>query len=240
MNLREPCFGRTVRDQFDRPMNRHRVQRIVFSNDDTDVAAAEADKAIALENDALDAMAIHGAIELIANRSPEAWFAKIHAINPHYGEASARVGRQLGLHYRYEDAVTYYRKAVELEPRLWAAHSALGIALMRLGQEDEPFRELELCYDNGYRDKATVNSLRLLDSYKNFETFRDSTTIQSSCSCRAAASCSRWPYRDIRCRSTTRVPGRARLPGPIASERFQARNVPPTTVAQARPLCGST
>ena len=40
------------------------------------------------------------------------------------------------LHYRYEDAVTYYRKAVELEPRLWAAHSALGIALMRLGQED--------------------------------------------------------------------------------------------------------
>src|SRR5437660_5361698 len=150
---------------------------IALSNDDTDVAAAEADKAIALENDALDAMAIHGAIELIANRSPEAWFAKIHAINPHYGEASARVGRQLGLHYRYEDAVTYYRKAVELEPRLWAAHSALGIALMRLGQEDEPFRELELCYDNGYRDKATVNSLRLLDSYKNFETFRDSTTI---------------------------------------------------------------
>ena len=57
------------------------------------------------------------------------------------------------------------------------AHSALGIDLMRLGKEDEPFKELELSYNNGYRDAATVNSLRLLDSYKNFETFRDESTI---------------------------------------------------------------
>ncbi len=48
---------------------------------------------------------------------------------------------------------------------------------MRLGKEDEPFKELQLSYDNGYRDAATVNSLRLLDSYKNFDTIRDSTTI---------------------------------------------------------------
>jgi cellulose synthase operon protein C len=48
---------------------------------------------------------------------------------------------------------------------------------MRLGKEDEPRHELELSYDNGYRDAATVNSLRLLDSYKNFDTVRDSTTI---------------------------------------------------------------
>ncbi|MGC1298087.1 MAG: tetratricopeptide repeat protein, partial [Alloacidobacterium sp.] len=80
-------------------------------------------------------------------------------------------------HYRYEDAATYYQKAVEVDPRLWSAHSALGIDLMRLGKEDEPLKELELSYDNGYRNAATVNSLRLLASYKNFETFRDDTTI---------------------------------------------------------------
>jgi len=150
---------------------------VALANDDRDAAAAEADKAIALENDALEAMAIHAAIELIADRSPDAWFAKIQAINPHDGEAYARVARHLELHYRYEDAVTYYRKAVELDPHLWAAHSALGIDLMRLGKEDEPFKELQLSYNNGYRDASTVNSLRLLDSYKNFETFRDATTI---------------------------------------------------------------
>ena len=150
---------------------------IALTNDDSDAAVAEADKAIALEDDALDAMAIRAAVELLANRSPDPWFTKIQGINAHYGEAYARVGRQLELHYRYEDAVRYYRKAVEVEPHLWAAHSALGIALMRLGKEDEPFHELELSYNNGYRDKATVNTLRLLDSYKNFETFRDSATV---------------------------------------------------------------
>ncbi len=70
-----------------------------------------------------------------------------------------------------------YRKAIELDPQLWSARSELGINLMRLGQEDEPRQQLEMCYDNGYRDEATVNSLRLLDSYKNFVTFKDDTTI---------------------------------------------------------------
>ena len=86
---------------------------LALTNDDREAAAAEADKAIALENDALDAMAIHAALELLADRSPDAWFAKIQAINPSYGEAYARVAHQLELHYRYEDAVTYYRKAID-------------------------------------------------------------------------------------------------------------------------------
>ena len=150
---------------------------IALANDDRDDAVAEADKAIALESDALDAMAIHAAVDLLADRSPDAWLARIQAINPTYGEAYERVGHQLELHYRYEDAVTWYRKAIEADPQLWSAHSALGVDLMRLGKEDEPYKELELAYDNGYRDAATVNSLRLLDSYKNFDTFRDDTTI---------------------------------------------------------------
>jgi len=153
------------------------MANLALENDDREAAVTEADKAIALENDALDAMAIHAAVDLLADRSPDAWFAKIAAINSGYGEAYERVADQLELHYRYEDAGTYYRKAIEADPRLWSAHSALGIDLMRLGKEDEPLKELELSYDNGYRDAATVNSLRLLDSYKNFEIFRDDTMI---------------------------------------------------------------
>jgi cellulose synthase operon protein C len=150
---------------------------IALTNDDRQTAAAEADKAIALEPDAFDAMAIHAALELLADRPADAWFAKIAAINPHFGEAYLRVGHQLELHYRYEDAVTYYRKAIEADPGLWSAHSALGIDLMRLGQQDEPYKELELAYNNGYRDAATVNSLRLIDSYSHFDSIRDDTTI---------------------------------------------------------------
>jgi tetratricopeptide (TPR) repeat protein len=153
------------------------LANLALENDDRDSAAAEADKAIALEDDALDAMAIRAALELLNDRSPDAWIAKISGVNPGYGEAYACIAHQLELHYRYEDAVTWYRKAIEVEPRLWAAHSALGVELMRLGREDEPRQQLELSYNNGYRDAATVNSLRLLDSYKNFDTIRDDTTI---------------------------------------------------------------
>lgn len=153
------------------------MANLALENDDSDLAVAEADKAIAVKSDALNAMAVHAAVELIAGRSPDAWLAKITAINPTYGEAYAQVAHQLEMHYRYEDALTYYRKAIELDPRLWAAHSALGIDLMRMGQEEEPLKELELSYNNGYRNAATVNSLRLLDSYKNFQVFRDETTI---------------------------------------------------------------
>jgi tetratricopeptide (TPR) repeat protein len=150
---------------------------LALENDERETAAVEADKAISLSSDAMDAMAIHAALELLADRAPGAWFDKIRRINPGFGEAYAHVARQLEFHYRYEDAVTYYRKAIETDPRLWSAHSALGIDLMRLGQQDEPRRELELSYSNGYRNAATVNSLRLLDSYKNFDTIRDDETI---------------------------------------------------------------
>jgi tetratricopeptide (TPR) repeat protein len=153
------------------------MAQLAVENDDLDTGSAEADKALALEADALDAMATHAAIELLSDRSPDRWFARITAINPHYGEGYALVAHQIEMHYRYEDAVTYYRKAIEADPRLWPAHSALGIELMRLGKEDEPRQELELSYNNEYRDAATVNSLRLLDSYKNFETIPDGATI---------------------------------------------------------------
>ena len=154
---------------------------LALVNDDPETATAEADKAIAIAPDALDAMAIHAAIEILADRSPDQWFARIKSATtgagPGVAEAYSRIARQLELHYRYEDAVPYYRKAIAADPDDWAAHSALGIDLMRMGQQDEPYKELELSYNNGYRDKPTTNSLRLVDSYKNFETYRNDQTI---------------------------------------------------------------
>jgi tetratricopeptide (TPR) repeat protein len=191
-----------------------------LTNDDTDTAVAEADKAIALENDALDAMATHAAVELIADRSPDAWLAKIQAINPGYGEAYVHIARQLELHYRYEDAVTYYRKAIEVEPRLWIAHSELGIDLMRLGKQEEPSRELELSYNNDYRDAATVNSLKLLDSYKNFDTFSDPTTILKLDKAEAAQLL---PYMQAELHTilaTYEKKYRMTLPGPVQVEVY--------------------
>jgi cellulose synthase operon protein C len=153
------------------------MANLALENSETDKAVAEADEALKLSPDALDAMAVYAATEILADRSPDEWLAKVRQVNPSYGQGYALVGHHLVLNRRYDDGVAYYRKAIEVEPRLWPARSELGINLMRLGQDEEAKQELEMCYANGYRDAATVNSLRLLDSYKNFLIFRDDTTI---------------------------------------------------------------
>jgi tetratricopeptide (TPR) repeat protein len=150
---------------------------LALENADTEAAVSQADEALKLSADALDAMAIHAAVELLADRSPDVWLDKIRKINPGYGEGYALVAHHLELNYRFDDAIVYYRKAIEADPRLWSAHSQLGVSLMRMGQEDEPFKQLEMSYNNGYRDAETVNSLRLLDSYKNFVTYQENGTI---------------------------------------------------------------
>jgi cellulose synthase operon protein C len=150
---------------------------LALEDADTQHAVAQADEALALSPDALIAMAIHAAVELLADRPSDLWLDKIRKVNPTYGEGYALVAHHLELNYRFDDAIVYYRKAIEADPRLWSARSQLGVSLMRLGQEDEPFKQLEMCYNNGYRDAQTVNSLRLLDSYKNFVTYKENGTV---------------------------------------------------------------
>lgn len=153
------------------------LANLALEDSDTAQAAAEADAALKLTPDALDAMAVHASIEVLADRSPDEWLARITAVNPGYGPAYALVGHHLTLNGRYTEGVDYYRKAVAADPQLWSAASELGINLMRLGQDSEAREQLQKSYENGYRNEATVNSLRLLDSYKNFVLLKDDTTV---------------------------------------------------------------
>jgi len=142
-------------------------------------AVKEAETAIGLSPDALDAMATLAAADLLADKNSEAdaWLKKMAAVNPGYSEGYASVAQHLVLNRRYPEGIAYYRKAVEANPRDWAARSQLGINLMRMGEEHEPRELLELSYNNGQTDAATANSLKLLDSYKNFVTTKDETTV---------------------------------------------------------------
>jgi tetratricopeptide (TPR) repeat protein len=105
------------------------------------------------------------------------WFAKILAADPKYGQGYALAGHIAVLNRRYEEGIAFYRKALEVQPDLWSARSQLGVNLMRLGKETEAREELEACYVNHYRDDVTTNTLRLIDSYKNFVTFKSGNII---------------------------------------------------------------
>jgi tetratricopeptide (TPR) repeat protein len=48
---------------------------------------------------------------------------------------------------------------------------------MRLGRDGEARQELELAWNNKYQNKPTMNTLTLMDSYKNFKFFETNNTI---------------------------------------------------------------
>ena len=153
------------------------LARLALEDDDTTRATEEADKALELSPHDLDAMAIHASIDWLGDKTDTPWIGRILAQNPHYGHAYELAGHFLVTNRRYEEGIAYYRKAIAIQPDLWTAHSQLGINLMRLGYEQEARSELETCWRNQYQDDATKNTLMLLDSYKNFVTYRTDTTI---------------------------------------------------------------
>lgn len=147
------------------------LARLALEDNDPKKAIEEADKAMKLAPDALDAMAVRAAADLLDNKGASPWFDRVLAVNPVYGKAYALAAHLLVLSRRYEEGIELYRKALELDPSLHYAQSQLGIQLMRLGLEKEARQQLEAVYAAGYRNAATVNSLRLIDSYKRFKTF---------------------------------------------------------------------
>ncbi len=150
---------------------------LALEDNNEEKAIQEADKAIAISPEALDGMAIHATIDWLHDKTETPWIDRILKINPVYGEAYSTAGHFFVINRRYPEGIRAYRKALELNPELWEARAQLGINLMRLGDEDEARAQLEQCYNAKYTSNETVNSLRLLDSYKNYKTFKTSKTV---------------------------------------------------------------
>lgn len=148
------------------------MARVALEDDDQKKATAEADAALKIEPTALEATAIRATMDLLADRE-STWTEKI----ANRARGYETVAHFFVINRRYEDGIAYYKKAIAADPSLWSAHSQLGVNLMRLGRDGDARRELELAYENHYRDAATVNTLSLLDTYKNFVTFETPTTI---------------------------------------------------------------
>jgi len=140
-------------------------------------AIEEANKALKMSPEALDAMAALAAVEAVEDRNPDVWLKKIAAINPRYGRGHAIVAHHLVLNRRYDEGIALYRKALELDPSYLEARSQLGINLMRMGKEAEAKQQLEQAFAAGFKESSTTNSLRLIDSYKNFATYKTPLSV---------------------------------------------------------------
>jgi tetratricopeptide (TPR) repeat protein len=148
------------------------LARLALEDSDPAKAAVEAHKALDMSANAAQAKAILATIDWLNDKPDTPW-------DPHDGAAYETAARIFVLNRRYEEGIKLFRKAIALQPDLWSARAQLGVNLMRLGREEEARAELEMCYEGHYRDAATVNTLRLMDSYKNFITYKtDRTTLR--------------------------------------------------------------
>lgn len=146
--------------------------QLLIEDGDFPGAEKEARQALSEDPQALDAMAQLATIDLLRDKPSTEWTAKMLAVNPTYGEGYARMARHFVLNRRYEEAIVHYRRAIALDPEFLPAQSELGINLMRVGEDVEARKVLEAAYEHGFKNSPTTNSLRLLDSYKNFLVFR--------------------------------------------------------------------
>ncbi|HET8549331.1 MAG TPA: tetratricopeptide repeat protein [Bryobacteraceae bacterium] len=140
---------------------RQLLARLALEHSDYERAAAEAAK--------IQYTAVPFIIDRLHDREPKQV--------PAEAEGYALAGSIFVLNRRYEEAIQFYQKALELDPKLDRARAELGVQLMRLGRDDQARKELEQAYLNGFRNAMTVNSLTLMDSYKNFVVRRTDNTV---------------------------------------------------------------
>jgi len=146
------------------------LAKIALEDNNNAKATEEAKKALALDPNSQQAKAILATIDWLADKKDTPW-------TPTTAKAYETVGHFFVMNRRYEEGIQYFRKAIEIDPRLYSARSKLGVNLMRLGQNAEAYKQLEICFNNEFQDVATRNSLKLMDSYKNFVTVSTPTTV---------------------------------------------------------------
>jgi len=143
---------------------------LALEEDDAKAAGEHLGRALEGGGSPLQAYALKGAIDLLSGKNDSEWTAKALAHNPRYGEAWATPAHFFVITRRYRQAVDLYRRAIEIHPELWEAHAQLGVNLWRLGDEAGARRHLELAYSGDRFSAVTVNSLKLMDSMKRFQT----------------------------------------------------------------------
>lgn len=147
------------------------LARLALEEEKLDKAGEHLARATALDPGSPGALALRAAA---AYQQGDAALMQRHIAealkqNPRYGQVYSTVAHFAVLRRQFAEAAGFYRRAVEIEPGLWDGHSELGIALFRLGRDEDARRALETAYQGDPFNVRTVNTLRLMDSFARYE-----------------------------------------------------------------------
>ena len=149
---------------------------------DREAAKASIAKAKAINPNSLDAFALSGGVAYVEDRHAdlEKEASAALKINPRFGGAYRVPAELAAASYRFEEAVALSRKALEIDPNDVRTLSALGVQLLRTGDETEARQVLEKSFSIDKFDQTTFNLLQMLDSLDKFDVMTDGELIFKS------------------------------------------------------------
>ncbi len=131
-----------------------------------DQAVAEVDRALDVNPNSLDALATSAAIRFLSDdrRGVDAAVNRALALNPRYAELYNTLADVSAKNRRYAEAVTFAKRAVELDPKSWRGFVLLGMNQLRIGAVSDGRAHLEKAFAGDPYNAWTKNTLDLLDT----------------------------------------------------------------------------
>ena len=144
-----------------------------------DEAKESVRKALAVNPNSLEARSIDAAIAFLEDRANDfnAKVADILKINPRYAEVYRLAAEVSSHNYHYIEAADFARRAVMTDPDDPHAAAALGLQLLRTGDEPGARQSLERAFKDDPYDVVTYNLLSMMDSLDKFVTIRDPEVV---------------------------------------------------------------
>jgi tetratricopeptide (TPR) repeat protein len=144
-----------------------------------DEAKESLQKALAVNPNSLEARSIDAAIAFLEDRKSDfdAKVADILKINPRYAEVYRLLAEVSSHNYHYIEAADFAKRAVAIDVDDPRANAALGLQLLRTGDERGARVVLERAFKGDPYDVVTYNLLAMMDSLDKFVTIRDGDVV---------------------------------------------------------------
>ena len=155
------------------------MAQIALDDRKRDEAKESLRKALAVNPNSLEARSIDAAIAFLEDRKSDfdAKIADILKINPRYAEVYRLAAEVSSHNYHYIEAADFAKRAVALDPDNPEANAALGMQLLRTGDESGARVVLERAFKDDPYDVVTFNLLSMMDSLDKFVTIRDGDVV---------------------------------------------------------------
>lgn len=149
---------------------------------DREAAKAAVARAKSINPASLDTHALSAAIAYVEGRDADFQREANAAltINPRFAGAYRVPAELAASNYRFEEAVALSRKALEIDANDVRTLSALGIQLLRTGDEEDARKVLEKSFSIDKFDQTTFNLLTMMDSLEKFDVVTEGNIVFKS------------------------------------------------------------